>query len=78
VASRLRDVFAHVGEGHGGTFSLLRPFGKPVRIDYIFASSEVTPLSARVVPTKASDHHALVARVGLPVRAAFRRAVGAA
>jgi endonuclease/exonuclease/phosphatase family metal-dependent hydrolase len=59
------DVFAAVGEGDGGT----RPLGPllpAVRIDYQFASRDLLLERARVLATRASDHHVLVAEVLAP------------
>ncbi|MFN7133412.1 MAG: endonuclease/exonuclease/phosphatase family protein, partial [Myxococcales bacterium] len=67
VRSRLVDVFKLAGEGRGGTFPLVPKLVTP-RIDYIFASPELTPTHAKVIRTRASDHHILTAEV--EVRAA--------
>lgn len=67
LADYFLDVFAAVGEGPGGTHPL-GPLGRvlpPVRIDYCFASTELQPLRARVLRTRASDHHLLVAELSL-------------
>jgi endonuclease/exonuclease/phosphatase family metal-dependent hydrolase len=69
------DVFASVGEGHGGTPPLGR-FLPSVRIDYIFTSPQVQPWRARVVRTDASDHHILAAEIGLALAPARAAAAG--
>lgn len=62
LGRRLVDVFKHAGEGRGGTFPLVPKLVTP-RIDYIFATPDLTPARARVIPTRASDHHILTAEV---------------
>lgn len=67
LCGRARDVFREVGVGRGGTYPL--PFLLPaLRIDYAFASQEIDLVRAWVARTDASDHHALVADVGVPLR----------
>ncbi|WP_068402508.1 endonuclease/exonuclease/phosphatase family protein [Kribbia dieselivorans] len=61
--SVLSDVWPVVGEGLGYTFDSDDPKG---RIDYILTSSDVTPRSAEVIETIASDHMPVVAEVTLP------------
>lgn len=57
LRERLVDCWHRVGRGRGATF----PSRFPVRrIDYVFASAELRPVAADVVPTDASDHRALV------------------
>lgn len=69
LTRHLVDVFDAAGEGEPGTFPL--PFGwmGMLRLDYLFASREVRPLVARVVPTAASDHHVLTATIACPISA---------
>ncbi|MDO5500034.1 MAG: endonuclease/exonuclease/phosphatase family protein [Propionibacteriaceae bacterium] len=60
---RLGDVWTAVGEGPGYTIDPVNP---DRRIDYILASDAVTPVSAEVIDTIASDHLPVVAEVILP------------
>lgn len=59
----LADVWPVIGEGPGYTFDSDDPIG---RIDYVLTSADVTPLSAEVIDSLASDHMPLVAEVELP------------
>ena len=68
LALRLADVFSSAGTGDGGTYPLPGGLGA-LRIDYVFASPDVRPLSARVARTAASDHHALTASVAYKLHA---------
>lgn len=54
----LADTWKEVGRGPGFTFSSSAPWS---RIDYIFHSSALRPLSASVIETNASDHLPIVA-----------------
>lgn len=62
LGRRLVDVFKHAGEGRGGTFPLVPKLVTP-RIDYIWTSPDLAPTRARVLRTRASDHHILTAEV---------------
>ena len=63
LAQRLEDAWSAVGEGDGHTFEAQPP---PRRIDYVWVGGGVRALSARVLRSVASDHHALSVRVALP------------
>lgn len=63
--AELSDVWPAVGEGPGYTIGVLNPNR---RIDYVLVDADVTPLSARVVPSLASDHLPVTAKVRLPQR----------
>jgi len=52
-----RDTFKTAGRGWGNTFHNRFP---ALRIDQIWATPEIIPLNARVVPTRNSDHRMLV------------------
>lgn len=56
------DVWKASGWGFGNTFSASLP---AVRIDYLWASKDLRPLSSRVLASRASDHRALTAQLGL-------------
>lgn len=56
----LTDAWEVAGEGDGFTYRADRP---EKRIDYVFTSEEITPKSARVPQTLASDHLPLVVDV---------------
>ncbi|MCU0490445.1 MAG: endonuclease/exonuclease/phosphatase family protein [Chloroflexaceae bacterium] len=64
LASSLNDSFRMVGWGLGHTLlNPLLPF--PVqRIDYVWATNELQPLTAYVGPAAGSDHLPVVARLG--------------
>ena len=71
VQARLGDAYRAVGRGFGHTFPRLGavparlPAPWPVlRLDYVWHSPELRPLSARVGPSGGSDHHAVVVRLG--------------
>jgi endonuclease/exonuclease/phosphatase (EEP) superfamily protein YafD len=61
----LDDVFARRGEGPGGTFPL-PAFLPDARIDFVFASREMTPLRSYVLKVIASDHYPLIADLAVP------------
>ena len=63
LAGRLDDAWAVVGEGDGHTFEAEQP---PRRIDYVWVGGGVRAVSARVIASDASDHHALRVAVALP------------
>jgi vancomycin resistance protein VanJ len=61
------DAFAAAGEGYGATFPTEPTSPIPlVRIDYVFASPTLVPLTARVLPQAASDHRALRVTLAVP------------
>jgi vancomycin resistance protein VanJ len=83
VISQYQDVFAQVGAGMGYTFpdwstygsrdrgiqTMLSVLGPFLRLDYVFCSAWVLPLSAHAYTTAAgSDHRPLLAEVALPIR----------
>jgi endonuclease/exonuclease/phosphatase family metal-dependent hydrolase len=61
--SRLDDAWVLVGEGEGHTFEAELP---PRRIDYVWTGGGVVAHIARVVPSPASDHAALLVTVEVP------------
>lgn len=63
LAGRLEDAWTLVGDGEGHTFVAEPP---PRRIDYVWVGGGVQALSARVLPSVASDHSALLVEVRLP------------
>ena len=63
LAGRLEDAWALVGDGDGHTFASERP---PRRIDYVWVGGGIRPVSAQVIRSDASDHHALRVDVALP------------
>lgn len=65
LAPRLRDVFPPVGVGGGNTMTNDYPL---LRIDYIWASSELAPQFAWVRPSKNSDHRGLTCDLSWPDR----------
>ena len=63
LAGRLEDAWTLVGEGEGHTFEAEPP---PRRLDYVWVGGGVQAVSAAVLPSVASDHHALRVEVRLP------------
>lgn len=63
LEGRLVDVWTLVGEGEGRTFDAEPPAR---RIDYVGVGGGVAALSAKVLPSVASDHSALLVEVRLP------------
>ncbi len=63
LATLLDDSWRQVGDGEGFTFDAERP---PRRIDYVWVGGGVRPLTARVLPSPASDHAALLVHVEVP------------
>ncbi len=66
--SRFTDVFAAKGKGYGLTFpgftrNPLSLFGPWLRIDYIFASKQWTPLNCRVESRQNAQHLAVAAEL---------------
>ena len=77
VAERLADAYPAVTPGFGHTFPRLGSFPSAlpapwpvVRLDYVWHSAELRPLSAHVGPSGKSDHHPVVVR--LAPAASFR------
>lgn len=65
LSRHLSDVFARAGQGAATTYPL--PFPLPdLRLDYVLASKDLTPLRAFVVRKLASDHWPLVAEFARP------------
>lgn len=62
LARRLEDAWTVAGDGDGHTFEAEPP---PRRIDYVWTGGGVRTLSARVLRSDASDHHALRVEVTL-------------
>lgn len=59
ISENLTDPFMEVGRGHSTSF---HDYKFPIRIDYIFCSKEITPVSYRVDRRqKLSDHYPVVA-----------------
>ena len=63
LAARLDDAWSRVGEGPGFTFDAEQP---PRRIDYVWVGGGVRAVTARVLPSPASDHAALLVDVEVP------------
>ncbi|TPG17194.1 endonuclease/exonuclease/phosphatase family protein [Pedococcus bigeumensis] len=63
LAGRLTDAWTVLGEGAGYTFDVQPP---PRRIDYVWVGGGVRAVSAQVIRSAASDHHALLVEVALP------------
>ncbi len=64
INKHLEDPFMTVGRGLGTTF---HDFKFPIRIDYIFASKEIKPISIKVDRSqKVSDHKPVIATFKLP------------
>ena len=63
LAERLDDAWGAVGDGEGHTFEAEPP---PRRIDYVWVGGGVHPVSAQVLASDASDHHALRVEVVVP------------
>jgi endonuclease/exonuclease/phosphatase family metal-dependent hydrolase len=53
-----RDAWQQVGQGPGNTIPSLQPRS---RIDYLWSTGAIKPLTARVIESASSDHCALVA-----------------
>jgi endonuclease/exonuclease/phosphatase family metal-dependent hydrolase len=73
MANPFADCFAKAGFGYGRTFPgdspYLLSFHEPwLRIDYVFAGKEWTPLYCRVEPRRRSEHRAIVAGLKLNMR----------
>lgn len=63
MAGRLKDAHAEVGFGLGNTWPANR-FCPPVfRIDYVFVSEHITPISCRTHQINGSDHRLVVAEL---------------
>jgi vancomycin resistance protein VanJ len=58
MTERLQSAFAAGGSGFGWSFPSNHPL---LRIDHLFASSDLRVLDCRVLSTKASDHCPVVA-----------------
>lgn len=56
------DVFKARGWGFGNTYPAFFPV---VRIDYLWSSKNLKPLSCRVISSRASDHRAVIAQLAL-------------
>jgi endonuclease/exonuclease/phosphatase family metal-dependent hydrolase len=63
LAGWLTDAWTVVGDGAGYTFDAEPP---PRRIDYVWVGGGVRAVSAQVIRSAASDHHALLVEVALP------------
>lgn len=65
------EVFAEVGSGYGYTFpGDTRRFLAPwLRLDNIYCSRDLRPVSARAEKGRGSQHHAMVAELALPKKA---------
>lgn len=61
IRRHLRDAFREAGWGFGTTYQFILP----IRIDYIYTSSEIEVLEAHVGPSGLSDHRPVVARLRL-------------
>jgi endonuclease/exonuclease/phosphatase (EEP) superfamily protein YafD len=67
IGGTLVDAFAAAGRGRGATFPTepTAPFPL-VRIDYVFASPELVPRAAEVLPPGGSDHRGLRVAYAVP------------
>ncbi|HJN17719.1 MAG TPA: endonuclease/exonuclease/phosphatase family protein [Armatimonadota bacterium] len=63
LADRLTDSFARAGTGFGWSFPRARPV---IRIDYVWTSEDLTPISCKALATGPSDHRPVVADIALP------------
>jgi vancomycin resistance protein VanJ len=63
LTSRWTDAFDARGAGFGYTWNTRIPV---LRIDHILTGGGASPLHARTLPTRASDHRALGATISLP------------
>ena len=62
LRDRLTDSFAEAGWGFGWSF----PHKLPVlRIDYVWTSDDLTPVSCKIIDTGPSDHRPVVADIAL-------------
>ena len=71
MRARLGDAYREVGYGFGHTFPRFGAFPRalpapwPVlRLDYVWHSAELRPLTAQVGPSGGSDHHPVIVRFG--------------
>ncbi|NLG84331.1 MAG: hypothetical protein GX493_06945 [Firmicutes bacterium] len=62
ITEHLTDLQAACGHSHEGTYF---HFGRPVRIDYLFAGPAWQPLICRPFPRRVSDHFPVVAELML-------------
>lgn len=63
LAEGLKDVFVEVGRGSSTSF---HDYKLPIRIDYVFCSPEITPVSYRVDRRKKiSDHYPVIAEFNI-------------
>jgi endonuclease/exonuclease/phosphatase (EEP) superfamily protein YafD len=53
----LKDSFIQVGKGNATTF---HGFKFPIRLDYLFHSKHLTPVDAKVIRKKFSDHYPVI------------------
>jgi len=60
LAARMQDCFAEAGSGFGMSFLIRRNFPL-IRIDYIWASDELTPIACRTGDSYPSDHRPVIA-----------------
>lgn len=68
VKRKLVEVFATAGRGPSYTYPFT--FLPNVRLDYVFASRDLTPTDVHVIHANASDHFPLVADFQQPAKAA--------
>ena len=62
MSAQLRDAFMQAGHGFGLTFTSARPL---LRIDYVWASSQLRVQSCRALDTQVSDHRPVLAELAL-------------
>lgn len=64
VNEKLKDAFVEVGKGSGTSF---HDYKFPIRIDYIFASESILPITYKVDrKEKISDHYPVIATFKMP------------
>jgi len=67
IRASLVDAFQVAGRGYGATFPAAPTSPTPLfRIDYVFATPSLAPVSAEVLPQGGSDHRALRVRLATP------------
>ena len=69
IRARLVDAYRAVGWGFGHTYPSFLSFPKPlpapwpvVRLDYVWLSRQLEPISARLGRSDGSDHHPVIVR----------------
>lgn len=63
LTQHLSDSYIEVGSGNATTF---HGFKFPIRIDYLFHSEEIKPISGHIIRKKFSDHYPVFVQYKLP------------